>query len=412
MKKKLVCLALIVYFILSYSFAIISNGAGTDVAFSVSSMNAQKGENITTIVNMNCTTSFSAANLVLNYDSDVLEYVPYYDGNNAVDYNQNCGDAIKQSGVPIGTVLINSNTPGTIKIGYMSTSSVAGKSGEFLKFKFKVKNNATNGNSNVTLSATTLKGGDGTNLNAEFTGGVVSILSAITMNNSSMNMIVGNINQLSIYSTSGTIFNEVTWTSSNNSVASVTANTDSKTANVTANSAGSATITATVGGVSTTSVVTVTEPDGQYTLSINDPVWTFLPASQKRTLNVSFNPSSSATGKTITWSSSNTNIATINSSTGEITAISNGTTTITANDGNKTSTYTLTVNKTLGDIDEDTNITAYDAYRALALYADQASGSTVNENEVVMLDVEKNGDMSSNDAYLILKYSVGLINNF
>lgn len=85
---------------------------------------------------------------------------------------------------------------------------------------------------------------------------------------------------------------------------------------------------------------------------------------------------------------------------------------ITATDGNKNSTHTLTVNGILGDIDNDTKITAYDAYRALVLSVDQNSGESVNADEVVVLDVERNGNMSSNDAYLILKHSVGVITNF
>lgn len=413
MKKKILVIGIIICLIIPFAYMIRSNAAGNDVSFTIGSMNAQKGETYTVKVNMNCTTSFSAGNFVLTYDSNVLEYIPYYDEDNEVDYNQNCGQTIlNSSGVPNATVLINSDTAGTIKIGYMSTKSVAGKSGEFLKFKFKVKSNATNGNSNISLTTTTLKDENGNNLDAQYNNGVISVLSAITMNNSTLQLTVGNQGQLSISSSNGTIFDTVTWTSSNTSVASVTANSDTKTANVTANSAGSSTITASVGGVSATCVVTVPEPEVVYTISITNPAWTFLPVSQKRALSATFNPSSSATGKTITWSSSNTSVATINSSTGVITAKATGTTTITATDGTKSNTYTLTVNKTLGDIDDDSKITSYDAYRALVLYANQASGGTVNANEVVVLDVEKNGNMSSNDAYLILKHSVGLISNF
>ena len=232
------------------------------------------------------------------------------------------------------------------------------------------------------------------------------------MNNTTMEMSINDQNQLSVSSSTGTIIDSVTWTSSNNSVASVVANTDSKTATVTANSAGSATITASVGGVSATCVVNVAEPEEVYSISITNPLWTFLPATQRRTLSATFNPTTSGNGKTITWSSANTSVATINPSTGEITAVSTGTSVITATDGTKSNTYTLTVSKTLGDVDEDSRITSYDAYRALVLYGNQASGGTVDENEVVVLDVERNGNMSSNDAYLILKHSVGIISNF
>ena len=411
--KKVLCLMTVFCLILPFIFTISSYAVDYDVSFSIGSMNMQRGETSTVIVNMNCTNSFSAANFVLTYDSNVLEYVPYLDEYDDVDYNQNCGSTIlNNSGVPIGTVLINSETLGTIKIGYMSTKSVAGKSGEFLKFKFKAKSNAAYGNSTISLSSTTLKDSSGNNLNASYSSGVISILSGITMNNSSINLTVGESGQLSVTASNGTIYNNVSWTSSDSSVVSVTPSSDTKSATINAVSAGTATITATVGGVSTSSTITINEPEVPYTISITNAGWTFLPPTQIRSTVVTFDPTASAEGKTITWSSSNTNVATISSSTGEITAVAAGTSTITATDGNKSATYTLTVSGTLGNVGDDENITSYDAYRALVVYAEQATNGTVNQNEVVLLDVERNGDMSSNDAYLILKYSVGLISNF
>ena len=406
MKKKFLSIIIVLCMMLPYMFSVASYAANPDVTFSVASMNAQRGETITVKVNMTCVTSFSAANFTLSYDSNVLEYVPYLNSSNEVDYSQNCGSTIPSD----GTVVINSNTAGTIKVGYMSQSSVAGKNGEFLKFKFKVKSNATYGNSNVTLTATTLKSSNGTNLNGTYNNGVVSILSGITMSNSTLQMAEGTQQQLSVSSSNGTIFDTVTWSSNNTSVATVSANTDTKSATITAVTPGTATITATVGGKSATCTVTVID---SYTISINNPAWSFLPKDQKRTLTVTFNPASAGTGKTVTWTSSNTNVATINSSTGEITAkASTGTTVITATAGNKTNTYTLTVQGILGDIDGDSKITAYDAYRALVLYAAEATQQQVDPDEVVVLDVEKNGSMSSNDSYLILKYSVGLLASF
>ena len=414
MKKKIICLVLLLCLIISSMFEIICYASGTDVIFTIENMNVEKGQTgVIVTVNMNCTNSFSSANLTFNYDSSVLEYVPYYDGNNEIDYTQNYGSTLLNQGSPIGTVIINSNVEGTLKVGYMSMASVAGKNGEFLKFKFNVKNTAAVGNSSISINATTLKDGEGNNLTPEYTNGIVSILSSIEMSSSTLNITKGAESQLSVSSTNGTIFDTVTWTSSNSSVASVVANADTKNASITANSVGSSTITATVGGVSATCVVTVTEPEVQYSISISNPSWTFLPPTQIRGLNVTFNPIDQGVGKTITWSSSNTNVATVNSSTGEITAVAEGTTVITATDGNKSNTYTLTVSGILGDIDNDSKITSYDAYRALVLYGDQETNpNEVDQNEVVVLDVERNGSMSSNDAYLILKHSVGLISNF
>ena len=145
-----------------------------------------------------------------------------------------------------------------------------------------------------------------------------------------------------------------------------------------------------------------------YTISINNPSWTHLPISQIR----SFNPSDAAQGNTLTWSSSNTNIATVDS-TGKVTAISNGTAIIKVTDNNNiTSTYNLLVSGTIGDIDNDSYITSYDAYKALQLSVDQGIGIDNAEDEVVTLDVDRDGGVTAWDAYRILIYSVGLIDSF
>ena len=148
-----------------------------------------------------------------------------------------------------------------------------------------------------------------------------------------------------------------------------------------------------------------------YLISINDPAWSFIPVSQKRSLSVDFNPSQEGMGKQITWTSSNTNIAAIESFTGEITAISEGATIITATDGDKSCSYTLYVNGLLGDIDNDTNITAYDAYKALLLSVNQ-NLENQNEDEWIILDVDRDSNITAWDAYRILVYSIGEITSF
>ena len=151
---------------------------------------------------------------------------------------------------------------------------------------------------------------------------------------------------------------------------------------------------------------------GDYTLTISNPKWTALPISQLRTLQALFNPAGAGEGKTITWSSSNTNVATINSSTGKITAKATGTTTITATDGTKSNIYTLNVSGLLGDSDKDSQITSYDAYRALLLSINQGVEIQNDENEVVTLDVDRDETITSWDAYRILIYSIGKISEF
>jgi uncharacterized protein YjdB len=406
MKKVFLSILLLTVVILTLAVSVNTYAANSDVEFNVVTMSAKTGDTITLVVNMDCTNNFAAANFVLNYDSSILEYIPYTSGGE-VDYTQNCGETILNGGVPTCTLAINSSTAGTIKVGYMSQANVAGKNGEFLKFQFRAK---AAGTAQVSMSSTTLKNSSGTNLTPEFSNGMVSVLSSVVLDKTTLTLEVGDEDTIAVSSPDGTIYGTIEWTCSNSSVADITLSSDGRTATVTAVGPGQATITASAAGLTATTTLTVQQPE-DYTITINTPAWTFLPISQNRSLTAAFDPAANGQGKTLTWSSSNTSIATVDSR-GVVTAKASGTCVISVTDGTKTASYNLTVNKILGDIDEDSKITSYDAYRALVLYAAQSSGNPVNEDEVVVLDVERNGTMSSNDAYLILKHSVGLIASF
>jgi uncharacterized protein YjdB len=131
----------------------------------------------------------------------------------------------------------------------------------------------------------------------------------------------------------------VTWGSSNTSVATV-----SQTGLVTGLALGSATITATSEGKSGTSAITVT-PIPVATVTVS-PANTTINAVQTTTFTATTKDGSGnvLTGRVITWSSSNTAVATINASTGLATGLSGGTATITATSEGKTGTANLTVN--------------------------------------------------------------------
>ena len=129
----------------------------------------------------------------------------------------------------------------------------------------------------------------------------------------------------------------VTWSTSNGSVATV-----NSTGLVTAVAAGTATITVTTqdGGKTDVSVITVTVPVTGVTLS---PATATKNVGGTQQLTATVAPSN-ATNKTVTWSTSNGSVATVNS-TGLVTAIAAGTATITATtqDGGKTDTSVITV---------------------------------------------------------------------
>lgn len=118
---------------------------------------------------------------------------------------------------------------------------------------------------------------------------------------------------------------KITYSSSDTSIATV----DTNTGEVTILKAGEVTITATAAGTSN-----VNEGKAEYKLTINkaNPTLTFANSavSVKTTGSVSNTLFTEPKGLTVTYTSSNPSVATVNSSTGEITLVGEGTATITA----------------------------------------------------------------------------------
>lgn len=132
----------------------------------------------------------------------------------------------------------------------------------------------------------------------------------------------------------------VTWTSSNTSVATVSA-----LGVVTAKATGNATITATSqadGTKSGTCTVTVTDSTVHVSGVCLNKNSTAISVGDSETLVATVSPNN-ATNKSVTWTSSNTSIATV--AGGTVTGVATGTATITVqtDDGNKTATCTVTV---------------------------------------------------------------------
>jgi trimeric autotransporter adhesin len=131
----------------------------------------------------------------------------------------------------------------------------------------------------------------------------------------------------------------VVWTSSNDAVASV-----SPGGVVTGKAAGTATITATSEGVSGSSAVTITATVAAVASVTVDPPTASVSIGQTTTLAATVKDASGnvLTGRSVTWSTSNSGVATVSSS-GEVTGVSAGSTTITATSEGKSGTATVTV---------------------------------------------------------------------
>ena len=128
----------------------------------------------------------------------------------------------------------------------------------------------------------------------------------------------------------------VTWTSSNEGVVKVDGG------KVTAVAQGTATITAKAGDKTATCAVTVEKKVIPVTSVTLDKTKITLTEGDTQTLTATVKPDD-ATDKTITWTSSNESVATVDG--GKVTAIVPGTATITAKAGDKTATCAVTVEK-------------------------------------------------------------------
>ena len=150
------------------------------------------------------------------------------------------------------------------------------------------------------------------------------------------NLPIGQSLQLSaaaVESNGRTLFKPMTWTSSVPTVATV-----SSSGLVTSVSVGTTTITAAADGRSATQAITVLPPPPVATVAVV-PASGFLPTNVAVPLSVTLRDANGGTlsGRTVTWSSSNTATATV-SAAGVVTALATGPVTITATSEGRTGT--------------------------------------------------------------------------
>ena len=188
----------------------------------------------------------------------------------------------------------------------------------------------------VTITATATNGTEDTSddKSDSITIIVTNPASGISLNKNTLALTKGGTETLTATVTPDDADGTVEWASSNSSVATVDSN-----GKVTAIASGTATITATIGGKSAECVVTVTVPVSG--VAITDAP-TEIKNGDTGTLTAMVSPDD-ATDKTVTWSSSDASVLTINATTGAYTAVGVGTATITAKAGDKEATCAITV---------------------------------------------------------------------
>ena len=161
---------------------------------------------------------------------------------------------------------------------------------------------------------------------------------SISLNQTTLSLKIGEKETLqAMVSPENATTKNISWSSDKTDVATVDEN-----GNVSANSVGTATITAKAGEQSATCTVTVKEkiiPVESITLDQSEKT---LNIGETVTLKATVSPDN-ATNKSVTWSSDDEAVATVDTN-GKVTAKSVGTATITATAGDKSATCTITVN--------------------------------------------------------------------
>jgi uncharacterized protein YjdB len=194
----------------------------------------------------------------------------------------------------------------------------------------------------ATITATTLDGSNKTATCVVTVKAVVAV-TGVSLDETTLSLATNATQQLTATVAPSYAANKaVSWGSSSTSVATV-----SSAGLVTAVSVGTATITVTTedGSRTATCAVTVTAAVISVTGVSLDKTTLSLALNATQQLTATVSPADAA-NKAVTWSSSNTSIATV-SSTGLVKAVAAGTATITVTtqNGNKTATCTVTVSK-------------------------------------------------------------------
>ena len=191
----------------------------------------------------------------------------------------------------------------------------------------------------------TVKTNDGSNLSATCKVTVkdpVIKVKSLKVNPSSLTLQTGKSSSVkAIISPDNATDKKLTWSSSNTSVATVDQN-----GKVTAKKAGTATIVVKTANLTASCQVTVIDPAIKVKSLKVTPTTLTLDVGKSSSLKASVTPTN-ATNKKLTWSSSNTSIATVDQN-GKVTAKKAGTTTITVktNDGsNKSASVKVSVKK-------------------------------------------------------------------
>jgi len=383
------------------------------------------------IIASNTPTSYHATSLPAGLSIDTT--TGFISGASTVNGTYNVGIiAANSAGADTATLVITTNSASILVTGVSVTPPTASiTTGATTQLTAMVApTTATNKNVTWSSSNTAIATVSSTGLVTGVTAGTTTITvttadqgktatSVITITNPTVtgvsvtpptaNIITGTTTQLTATVAPTTATNKnVTWSSSNTAIATV-----SSTGLVTGVTAGTTTITVTTAdqGKIATSVITVTNPTVTVTgVSVTPPtasVTTGVPIQLTATVIPG-----TATNKNVTWSSSNTAVATV-SSTGLVIAVTAGTATITVTtaDQGKTAISVITVTNAIvnAPVISYTGATNICAGQSIQLVSSASMGNQWYKNGVVITGATANTlQVSTSGIYTVVAIANGI----
>lgn len=332
MRRMSKFMAVLSAFIILVSMFVLPTSAATNINYSVSSATGAMGDTVTVTVKASSSIGMTAASININFDSSKLQYVSGTAGS-AFD---NC----RVKSVSSSSVLCTGMTP---------YDEDAKKSGTFATLKFKIL--ASSGTASLTISPSSSSGdhcGVGTpptQLKPVVSNGKITVSKAvtgITLNKTSITLKKGETASLTATVTPSDATNKtVTYYTSDKYVAKVSSN-----GTITAVGGGTATITAKAEGKTATCKVSVNV--AQTGIAVSGNASKTVAQGSTLALKVAKVPSDATDNFSTTWTSADTNIATV-SAKGVVTGIALGETTITAKQNGWTVIYKITVTEKVED---------------------------------------------------------------